>query len=82
MQKILVLGMGKVGSLVGCLLNKRFDVKGLDKIQPHYEMEYPFEVITADVTDQKQMTEIINDFDTVVSALPYFLNAKNCKNLS
>lgn len=74
MEKILVLGMGKVGSLVGYLLHKKFDVTGMDKDNPHYEMDYPFKMITGDVTDLEKMTEILKNFDAVISALPYFLN--------
>ena len=74
MQKILVMGLGKVGSLVGVLLSKSFEVSGLDKDAPHYDFELPFPVIKGDVTDQQFLDETLKDFDAVVSALPYFLN--------
>ena len=51
MKKILVVGMGKVGSLVGVLLSDNFEVIGLDKNTPHYDFEMPFEVIQGDVND-------------------------------
>ena len=35
MKNILVLGMGKVGSLVGVLLSKNFKVTALDQKKPH-----------------------------------------------
>ena len=74
MKKILVLGLGKVGSLVGVLLSKKFDVTGLDQKKPHYNYSLPFEVIEGDVSDVKRMSETMSRFDSVVSALPYFLN--------
>ena len=74
MDKILVLGLGKVGSLLGVLLNKKFKVTGLDKKKPHYDYELPFDVITGDVSDLEFMKKTLINFDAVVSALPYFLN--------
>jgi saccharopine dehydrogenase-like NADP-dependent oxidoreductase len=35
MKKILLLGMGKVGSLVGLLLSKNFNVTDFDQNHPH-----------------------------------------------
>jgi len=70
----LTLGLGKVGTLVGVLLSKQFQVTGMDNQEPHYTQELPFEVITGDVTDIKLMEELIGRHDAVVSALPYFLN--------
>lgn len=74
MKKILTLGLGKVGTLVGVLLSKKFIVSGLDKQAPHYDFDLPFEVLTGDVTDLAFMRQTIKEFDAVVSALPYFLN--------
>ncbi len=74
MKKILTLGLGKVGSLVGVLLNRQFEVVGLDKQKPHYFYELPFPVIEGDVTDIDFMKKTIKEFDAVVSALPFFLN--------
>ncbi|MEO1260637.1 MAG: saccharopine dehydrogenase C-terminal domain-containing protein [Bacteroidota bacterium] len=76
MKKILVLGLGKVGSLVGVLLNHKFDVTGADKEKPHYDFELPFPVLEVDVTSDHFLQEILPQYDTVVSALPYFLNKK------
>lgn len=74
MKKILVLGLGKVGTLVGVLLNRNFEVTGIDQQAPHYEFELPFPVLKADVTSEHFLTTILPQYDTVVSALPYFLN--------
>ncbi len=74
MKKILILGLGKVGSLVGQLLSNDFTVTGIDKSKPHYEYELSFPVITGDVTSSVFMKEQLEQHDAVVSALPYFLN--------
>jgi saccharopine dehydrogenase-like NADP-dependent oxidoreductase len=74
MKKILVLGLGKVGTLVGVLLSKRFEVTGLDREKPHYDFELPFLVLEEDVTSEKFLNTILPNYDAVVSALPYFLN--------
>ena len=81
MKNILVLGLGKVGSLVGTLLSSKFNVKGLDQSKPHYNYKLSFDVIQGDVADLKSMKSILKDFDAVVSALPFFLN-KNIAKLA
>ena len=72
MQNILVIGMGKVGSLVATLLAKRFKIKGLDKNNPAEIL--PFEVIQGDVSDKVLLEKLIPQFDAVVSCMPYNLN--------
>ena len=79
MQKILTLGLGKVGTLVGLLLSKKYKVTGVDKNEPHYFYDLPFEVVTGDVTNEAFLKEWIGKNDAVVSALPYFLNKKIAK---
>jgi len=74
MKKIATLGLGKVGTLVGFLLAKKYEVTGIDKAKPHYDFELPFTVLTGDVTDESFMESVVKDHDTIVSALPYFLN--------
>lgn len=73
-KNILVLGLGKVGSLVGTLLNQQFHVVGIDKQAPHYDFPLKFKIETGDVSDRSFMSEKLKEFDAVVSALPYFLN--------
>ena len=75
-KKILTLGLGKVGTLVGVLLTKKYKVTGVDKQQPHYAFKLPFKVVTGDVTEEAFLTKLIKKNDAVVSALPYFLNKK------
>ena len=74
MKKILVLGMGKVGSLVGVLLNENFEVTALDQKTPHYSYELPFKCLLGDVTDKDFISELLKKHDAVVSCLPFFLN--------
>ena len=74
MKKILVLGMGKVGSLVGVLLNENFEVTALDEKAPHYSYELPFKCLLGDVTNINFMSELLKKHDAVVSCLPFFLN--------
>lgn len=50
MEDILVLGVGKVGSLVGLLLSKNFKLKEVHQKLTHYDYDFPFECIQADVT--------------------------------
>lgn len=72
MKTILVFGMGKVGSLVGILLNKRFNVTGFDKNNPP---ENPgFTIINGDINDSTLLQETIPQYDTIVSCMPYNLN--------
>lgn len=73
-KNVLVLGLGKVGTLVGVLLSKRFKVTGLDKKQPHYDFALPFEVINGDVQSDAFLKGELLRYDAVVSALPFFLN--------
>lgn len=72
MQTILVFGMGKVGSLVGILLNKSFRVTGFDRYAP--QPSPGFEVINGDIHDESLLASLIPKFDAVVSCMPYNLN--------
>ena len=74
MKEILVLGMGKVGSLVGVLLSKNFTVRAIDNQLPHYDYKLPFTCIQGDVTDIDFIKKEMKEQDAVVSCLPYFLN--------
>lgn len=74
MKKILVLGLGKVGTLVAELLSENFTVTGMDIQPPHYELPYGFTVQQGDVTNEKLLDQILPQYDILISALPYFLN--------
>ncbi len=58
MKNILVLGLGKVGTLVGVLLSKNFNVSGLDQNKPHYDLysqlsQYPLSDRNSSFLDHK-----------------------------
>ncbi len=72
MRNVTVVGLGKVGSLVGTLLNEIFHVQGVDRIKPSTDL--PFNVLTGDVADQQFMYRSLEGKDAVVSCLPYNLN--------
>jgi saccharopine dehydrogenase-like NADP-dependent oxidoreductase len=72
MQTLVVVGLGKVGSLVGLLLSKRFTVRGFDRHTPAYQL--PFAVRQGDVADTNALREALLEADGVVSCLPYNLN--------
>ena len=72
MQNILVIGLGKVGSLVGTLLSKRFSVTGIDKTIS--DTSLPFPVKIGDITSPEFLDTVLNGFDAVVSCMPYNLN--------
>lgn len=74
MNSIAVLGLGKVGTLVGVLLNKQFSVKGYGLHRPHYEIDIPFHHEIVDISNMGNVHRILDDVDAVVSALPYYLN--------
>lgn len=76
MKNIVVLGLGKVGTLVALLLHEQFAVVGVDKETPHYDFDLPFQVRNGDVSDRSFLSELFGTADAVVSALPYFLNVE------
>jgi len=71
-EKVLVVGIGKVGALVGTILHENgFAVTGLDAAARD-GLAYP--VQAADVTDEAALREKLSQADAVVSCLPYHLN--------
>ena len=58
MKDIIVLGLGKVGTLVGVLLSNKFNVIGIDQKKPHYDFKLPFKVLECDVTNEKELEKI------------------------
>ncbi|MDJ0781518.1 MAG: saccharopine dehydrogenase C-terminal domain-containing protein [Desulfosarcinaceae bacterium] len=72
LQSILVLGLGKVGKLVGVLLKKSgFRVVGAAR---NSKRDLPYETLAVDVTNASQIGALINAHDAVVSCLPYHYN--------
>jgi saccharopine dehydrogenase-like NADP-dependent oxidoreductase len=72
LESIIVLGLGKVGTLVGILLNlSGFRVLGADLQE---QAGFPFATTKIDVADISQAAAVIKEYDAVVSCLPYKLN--------
>jgi saccharopine dehydrogenase-like NADP-dependent oxidoreductase len=71
-MKILVIGLGKVGSLVALLLHRLYDVTGMDSATP--SIPFPFSVINGDVSEPGFMEKVLPGFELVVSCMPYHLN--------
>jgi saccharopine dehydrogenase-like NADP-dependent oxidoreductase len=74
MRNITVVGLGKVGSLVGTLLGEIFHVQGIDRQAPANDV--PFDVISGDVSDMQFLSSVLSGQDAVVSCLPYNLNLR------
>lgn len=71
-NNILVLGMGKVGSLVATLLKESgFNVIGVDQ---HHRDDLSVKVVAADLGDVAGLAALMKGNDAVVSCLPYHLN--------
>ena len=71
-ESMLVLGLGKVGTLVGILLEKTgFNVLGADLYK---KTGLPFDTKKIDVSDISQAQAMIKECDAVVSCLPYKFN--------
>lgn len=73
-EKIAVLGLGKVGSLVASLLSSKYEVEGMDQVEP--DGTFGFKTIKGDVSKDATMRDFLKDKQAVVSCLPYFLNIK------
>ncbi len=72
MQKIAVLGLGKVGTLAAELLHHTgFSVTGFDA---QAIPGLPFEARRIDISDTAALKTALADFNSVLSCLPYFLN--------
>lgn len=71
-DSILVLGLGKVGHLVAELLqNSGFKVTGTDRVLPDTPC-YPTSVL--DLGNSKETVRTIQEFDAILSCLPYAYN--------
>src|SRR5690554_2605572 len=73
-NKIGVLGLGKVGSLVATLLSSKYVVEGMDQAEP--SEKFPFKILKGDVSKDETIREFLKNKQAVVSCLPYFLNIK------
>ena len=72
MHSILVVGLGKVGSLIASLLHETgFEVTGSDL---QLRKDFPFAVKTLDVGNLDELQHSLQGFDAVISCLPYRFN--------
>lgn len=75
LEKIAVLGLGKVGTLAALLLRQAgFDVTGFDTRVPHDPLSLLFRQV--DVANDDGIGAALDGVDAVLSALPYRLNAR------
>ena len=75
LQKIAVLGLGKVGTLAARLLHQGdFDVTGFDSREPREKLA--FSVQTADLGSDDGVRAATRGFDAVLSCLPYRFNKR------
>lgn len=73
MERIVVLGLGKVGTLAGALLQEAgFSVTGLDMQVKSTAL--PFATRVCDLSDPLQFTQGLQGAEAVLSCLPYHLN--------
>ena len=72
LQRVAVLGLGKVGSLVGTLLSKSgFKVIGLDAVP---RAQLPFDTQVVNLADAAALRPFLKAAEAVVSCLPFNLN--------
>ena len=75
MNRITVLGLGKVGMLAARLLhNAGFEVTGCDLVPP--VKPQPYALTMLDVGDDNAVGEVFAASDAVLSCLPYHLNRR------
>jgi saccharopine dehydrogenase-like NADP-dependent oxidoreductase len=74
MKNIALLGLGKVGTLIGFLLHEQFTVTAYDNSDSHYPIKLPFPVVAADLNKADEVQKVLEQADAVVSALPFHLN--------
>jgi saccharopine dehydrogenase-like NADP-dependent oxidoreductase len=86
MHKVMVVGAGKIGSLIACLFNQASDyqVYLVDqqftgaKIERLLQEQTTIEALPLDVRQQKAVIEIIEQrqIQAIVSCLPYYVNVE------
>ena len=71
-NRVLVLGLGKVGSLVATLLHEsKFTVTGLDAVE---RTGLPFATKVVDLSNPASLRPLLAEAEAVVSCLPFHLN--------
>ena len=78
-KSVLVIGLGRVGSLAATLLQSNgYKVTGFDT-SPNED--HPFKVISASVTDEGKLDQVIAEHDAVLTCLPFHLNLAVAKKV-
>ena len=71
-KSVLIIGLGRVGSLAAILLESNgYQVTGFDTSP---DEDYPFKVISATVADGPVLDEAIARHDAILTCLPFHLN--------
>jgi len=86
LKSVLVLGAGKIGSLITCMLGSCEDYHVLlanDDVKPAQELTEHFELANVDVAqldarDETRLSALVknNAFTAIISCLPYYCNPK------
>ena len=77
-KNVLVIGMGKVGSLVALLLQEgKFSATGMER-NPEDAVN-TVKIIPGDASNVAYLTENLKNFDAVIACLPYHLNINVAK---
>jgi saccharopine dehydrogenase-like NADP-dependent oxidoreductase len=78
-KSILVIGLGRVGSLAAILLQSNgYQVTGFDTSP---DEDYPFKVISASVADEVALEQAIAGHDATLTCLPFHLNLAVAKKV-
>ncbi|MZH02032.1 MAG: L-lysine dehydrogenase [Nitrospinae bacterium] len=78
-KSVLVIGLGRVGSLAAILLQSNgYQVTGFDTSP---EKDYPFKVVSASVTDDVALDQAIAGHDATLTCLPFHLNLAVAKKV-
>ncbi len=80
MYRVIILGIGKIGSAIAKLLHRSGDYTILVGDINHQALDrltesVPVETFFIDVTDEAAIAEKLRGWDCVISACPYWLNA-------
>jgi saccharopine dehydrogenase-like NADP-dependent oxidoreductase len=78
-KSVLVIGLGRVGSLAAILLQSNgYQVTGFDTSP---DEEFPFKVISASVADEVALEQAIAGHDATLTCLPFHLNLTVAKKV-
>ena len=76
-KSVLVIGLGRVGSLAAILLESNgYQVTGFDT---NPDEEYPFKVISGTIKDEPVLEKAIAGHDAILTCLPFHLNLEVAK---